>query len=1048
MSLSIRTVTGLVVAALLLNACTVADRIGEGWANTIGQALTGVLEAADCSSLRIDEARGAPFDTIDVDGWTPLPAEDTFLLARYEAASTDPVVVVVDDHSEQVRLPVPVHPGDPAGGGTTTVTFGILDDSLDDSLDDASDEARTSWCDDTFEVAIDGLPDEGTAGSAAEELTRVLTLLDEALEPWDTTAAQLQRLTPEQVDAELAPAYVVARLALDPDGLPGLLDELDADERDLADRLVARLSDQHDPGTELDRHPGVDVQAAAATPHPAVTLASLRTGGGPGGVPALPVQSDAGSSAGPQACIATTLPDLSALVGYQLSGSTMISGAPGVALDTAMLLAGVPYLGRVGLPTVLLAWMTKTASAMLEGMLPSTLSGASVSSSPDLLWEDDVDGGLVEEVSLTFTSTGWDSGPALLELVTILADQGLSRAVQARLQRIVGRADRGGLTEAWQHDQIVELFASSGGSALQDAAVAAQTELIAELTSWIVTTFVSELISSQGWVEGRSALSTEPRCWRATSRAPDLDEMIEISYLDAIEEGFIPEQFLAREIGTGLIAVEVELPIGQHLLGPVGAEARDATATFTSRDTVEVLAIELVWDPAEEVVSPGDVVALNLQIHHAHDGRVRVTDSLGTLDRELTPTDGGIIFYTVPDDWDEAGPILVTAQSLSTDGLRRPSHPGYRGEIARSATLLPEGAPALAITPPAPCVEPGETVTLRAVNTADPTSDVEVVWTAGAGSISAAGVLRTPGQPGEVEVTATAVADEAIAATTVVQVGTCEVCTFEVEVDGLLGDVPRVTYDHTNAPPPPAPFLPTVPTIGVADWTTGAIDGVGVPHLGASTVSGPDSGAVVVTLYGEPFQLWEQFRGRFNRADEFAREGIFEGTYENLPVEGWRNPEATMTLDVERREIAAYRSELIEIPAYPVLHVRGEITGPVLVGRRLTGWQGPSPATTSRFEGEPIAGQVTIRFEGTFQPPSEDWPHPEFDPSLGPDAFGSDAPPGLLRTFDLDATSWCGPVHVGLDSRGDGEPAPMGGVRPPATQEPPRLPALPSLPGS
>lgn len=92
-------------------------RAPSGINTPLGDAQARGVIGGDCQTVRLTASDAAPFGLVAVDGWKLPLEEEAFLLARIAAAGAEPTVVVVCDHTDTVWLPVPLHPGDPAGGG-------------------------------------------------------------------------------------------------------------------------------------------------------------------------------------------------------------------------------------------------------------------------------------------------------------------------------------------------------------------------------------------------------------------------------------------------------------------------------------------------------------------------------------------------------------------------------------------------------------------------------------------------------------------------------------------------------------------------------------------------------------------------------------------------------------------------------------------------------------------------------------------------------------------------------------------------------------------
>jgi plastocyanin len=957
-----------------------------------------------CAGISLAQDRAEPLDPVALDGWPdPAPGDHGTVVARIlvgDGEVEDAPIVVVPDWHDPVAIPTPVHPDDALNGGPLALQVGQMD----------GEDLR--WCADVLDLEVAPLPPAGPEHGIREQLDHLDVLLELMLEPEAVAPLTLATWDRDDVPLELVPAYVLAVLLHDEDGLHAAVSEMTDDEVELADRLTASIQrpaaeglpsevalvDDSDVSSDASSDDGEDHEAAADPALAAPAAAPARAL--PTSVRSIraratwPDRTDAAPTVQPvgggEECTVTSFAGLTDLLGEQISGDTMAGGSTGFAIDAAMFVGGLPVIGRVGLPTVLTAWATKFAAEYLQGTRPSRWERTDFEHSPESLWEDDVDGGYVDAIAMRFSSTGWDFGPMLAELAIILSGVVGTSVLTRHLRK--PRAGDPGVIEFWG-DVVYDSMAS------MDAA-GAEAELVAEVVGWIATEVIGQFVDLAGVADDLRVF--HPECWEARTERPNLDDSVRLDYLDAIEQGSADEHFLAVQTGSGTIEGRWELPIGGSILGVgLSQDVRDATASFGASGDVEVSRLDIAWEPSRRQVEPGEKVELRVEVSGAHDGRVRVTDSLGQVDEELDARGGATLTYSVPSDWDGTS-IAVVATSLTAAGLRDPSHPGYRGELDGTAWLVDEDD-GMYLEPQVSCVEEGQTVQFEVTDTPLGGDLVDVTWSADGGSMGENGSFTAPSRAGEVTVTATSVDDPDRQVSRTLTVGPCDVCSWEVTIDGDL-------YDHSNV----SASGDTI-TLRDVDWETGAFGsiefGLGQVVLVNDPPTASTSSQRPMQVAHYPWHTRSIWEGRFvpdERPKPFQE--LLQQSEAEVP--GWEVPPVQANLDHAWTMIDGAIHRRIEIEPHPVITLEGRIDGPVVVGRRATDTiDGQQRAMTQGLVAEPVFGTISIQLEGLFRPWFLDSSHDDVDLDALSETPPGEWPDGLpaFRTYDTDRTdAWCG----------------------------------------
>ena len=996
-----RFVAAALVAALLLAACAPSgaeqdpqaigsDAIAESAGGRDTPREVRKLTPQVCAALDLAVSSAIPFSQVEITGLDAGPELDWGMLVAEVVGAADlaapgavstgadaEVHLPVDTGADRALVVVPPHPSGDVDGGVLQLRLGQLD--ADPAEDDTAPEDL--WCEQTLELTVAPLPPAAPGTDAAALLAGLEDQLAAVAGLLDVEVAALIDADLTDLPVEVATLAVAVQLLEGPGGLRAQLAALDPAERDLADRLLS----QHYPGHQrvpagpdalaLGQDGGSHLAVAAPVDGPAAQANVVRAGvnvplaGGTDDTPApsptsaplaRPVQ--AGSAAAPAAqCQDIGLDRLAVLLGRQLSGETLTSGRTGGFVDLTMSIAGMPLLNRVFGVAALAALLTRFVGELLAGTLPATMIAAGADATPRVLNEDDLRGGRVEELRMTFASRGFDPRPLLIQLVVTLA----SDRIGARLKRqLRNRADYSVVVaEAGSELFDLELAGvlSNTLDTLAPEVTAAAPELLSDdwylellldVLLWAVAVEAErQVVDAPG--ELSAGLAIAPACWEVAARELANDPLVSIVYDGAIERAGTDDTYEAAAVGVGTAEITAELPIGQHVLGFVPADVRTAVVPLVEVVEVEVRAIDPRWLPPRVQVRAGERVVLRLEVHHADDTSVVLTEADGQLE-EFAQVGSGLQWtYDVPADWDGT-PIELVATSLSDRGLRDPAHPAYGGIRRGVVVLTPDRLP-LFILPQRSCVEPTERVELRAADAALGGQEVPVVWETTAGSVSASGVL-TPPEAGEVTVTATAIDDPERTTTMTFQVGGCTACSWQAVVDGV--QVPGAT---TRWEGERIEFLDY-------DWSDGSVGRIILGRDGGELPSVPSiapaeearfsaSGGAASSVHGRAMapvlESWpsdHHDHGRTSTAD-----GIKDALF------GYTRPDWRLTLE----QHGPFEDEVSEF-----MRVHGTVTGRVLVARDVIGPEGGAPWGTARLEADHTHGEVRIEFQGELRPSS------------------------------------------------------------------------------
>lgn len=1006
------------ILSLLATSCATIENLFDGAAAADDADGPQLLTAATCERITLTTDSAQPLERLPIDGWDlepPTTLAGPAPVAGFHLDGVDPAAeglefrptgddqaprgdaapnlgwVPVHELASGPAFDVPVHPlGDPEGGEVEVIFGQVLDDG----------ELR--WCDARRTLGIQPLPDADPDSTITAWLDRTREDLATVLQGRGTNLDALQRLSTDEVTAEDIPLYIAAQL-LREDAVPEMVTQLDPRERELADRLFTRAAQLLDAQVMVeDGFPEADevvlasvsasestgvaprttnapsdiaqVGASADVEREAVLPAAFTRVDLPGAAPdqaALQLASDSEDAA----CEAVTAPELESLLGEQFSGHALTNGGPETLTDLTMFVGGLPVVGGVAMPAGYAAWIAKAVGEYLTHMRPAQLDRSRLLVNTDELYEDDEDRGVVQGLELGFSSNGWDAGP----LITDLAMMAGGQAATARLQRYLRqqramnpRPGERGTTEFWGETVWIDMD-------VLDASIRS-VERVAEIDMWVLGELVGRLADSTG--ANRAWARFQPRCWNLDAPADSLDG-VEVEYHGAIEEGGTPLRFRPFDLGTGEVTTDVDLAVGEQVLGFVSQDVRDMEVTFGLSRAVEVLPLEVRWTPGIARAEPGDVVAFDLEVFNARDGRVDVYDDLDVLDlRALDASGGTTVGYPVPSDWNGSSPIALEAMSISETGLRALDHPNERGPLSGSAFILPGDFPALFIRPGVTCLDTGEAVRFAAKDQPLFGDDVAVVWDADRGAIEPDGRFTAPDDAGPVTVRATAVEDQDITAAVTFDVGACDECRFEIRIDGLLEGQDALTWSSSDERfrirhegSFPHEWRSGVDLAGV-DWETGSFERLTVQsqflNLEVVDVAGDGlpasfdvvSGAAVrvPTMY----EYWTRGSDSFNKPRSFVAPILYSDLWANRRA---TMPEAAGQWDPPTISAQVHTSGLPVDENEPKIEYSLRMQGPLLVGRRASTTVDGNPFHLTRgVVAEPILGSITIRIDGVFYP--------------------------------------------------------------------------------
>lgn len=714
------------------------------WSFAVSAAELTPAQQLACARHALPDTEVAPFQPIRISGDSTRLAP---LFVRPVSAHPVPVIPVRQT-PEGMAFSLALHPDQGATGGVVTFNLGTRN------------AGGFVWCEQLHQVTLRSLSGARADQGVRSELQLLRQLLDSLLAPEGLTGAALAQADPQTLDGPALALWGPAYLAHGAHGIEPIYRQASPQGQQLADDLVAGWQ------TPREQQPVAFAPPAGARleqPGGAQTV-PLDAGSGAMGKPpdgVAGVMQDDGSAAAARArdCQSVDNSRLGHLLGQQLSGDTMLSGAAGIALTAGSEVSGLPVLSRVpGADAVgYLAWAVEFAADFAKNTRPSRLDDMWLDVTPVQMLEDYAGIGQVHEVGLQFSSEGWDMGPSL-------ADLGISLA--------------GGLAGDRMEKALDKRFEFINAQGVKESALA-HPELITELTTWLGSKSLGAAVEQAGLATGSQVIAAD--CWQAaqspaTTAAPGQRQAqdLRLHYTRGIRQGEARDQFIATATGTGLIDARWALPVGEGLVGAFTDEVRQTRYAFAAQQPIDLPALNASISPQRQTVAAGERVSLLIEAGPALDTRVRLTDSLGQLDLELDAGSGHAVSYQVPADIAPGSRITLTAESLARTGLRDPASAFWRGPVSGRASLRLQ-QPRLFLQPDDFCLPAGTTRRYQALDDPLTGQPVAVSWQAEGARVTADGRLRAPDQEGQITLTAAARDNPALRASWTLTVGECSV---------------------------------------------------------------------------------------------------------------------------------------------------------------------------------------------------------------------------------------------------------------------------------
>ena len=785
------------VMSMLAPFHTGAQISGETWGDDAIEPVEQ-LTAENCARFELDPDSAGPLEKVSLADW---PEVETLFrgvaVIRLESAGIgddDAPVLRVNQGPDRYTFRAPLHPSGDPEGGEVEVRFGHVAEPASEAYMDS-----VQWCEETVSLLIEALPaaDDPERGLDAH-LSQLEQLYETAVRSAGMELSEFVDLPRDEVPAEHALLYAGSRLLRDERGVHSLIRDMDEIERELVDRLLIQSvnvresrNDLRDDegfvpvaGTQLKLRHRAPVPRQEAEPHaPTASPGVLERL-----AQVLFQSAHAGSSADtalPEAvkgeCRETDFDELSRLLGRQISGNAMLSGDPADFLETVTFFAGLPGLGKLGGDViVLMSWMTRTVAEKLAYTYPDpALNRSGIQLAPQAFLEDSTEMGQVEEMRVRFHSRGWDAGPRMAELGMIVANKVGAKAMEKFVMTSRGAPDNQG----YVFELLGDVYWESG---LDEKSAKSVNEFLIETVLWTAEEVSGIDPDETELLQDRSLTAVEADCWEVVSEPPHWNARIDFQLRGDIEVGTRRGEFRPASVGFGDVFGTWEFEVGQHAVAAPWAGPTDQVVVFrTEAHQVEIKPLVIKWLSSRPRARPGEEVELRLRVDQAHDGTVEITDSLGQVHTRHDASEETTFSYLVPDDWDGEDPIEITALSLSTDGLRSPTHSGYAGaRWASHWVLLDRARPRPVIVPAKNCLEPGSRLTLEVVDASQEDIPLEVNWSAEGGTIGPDGTLHVPMEPGELEVTATPVDSPEAATTASFEVRDCSACSWTLQIDG------------------------------------------------------------------------------------------------------------------------------------------------------------------------------------------------------------------------------------------------------------------------
>jgi len=784
----------MVAVVSMLATFNAGAQIGGGSWNDDAEPIEQ-LTADHCARIELEPAYAGPLETVSMADWPEV--ETSFqgvIVVRLESPGTDDEdapALALNRGQERYGFHVPVHPSGNPEGGDVEVRFGHVADPESDAYMDS-----VEWCDETASLRIEALPasDDPARGLDAH-LYQLEQLYETAASSVGMELNELVDLPREEVSPEHALLYAGALMLKDERGIHSMIRGMDEEERELADRLLIQSTKVRESRDDLpneegfvpvaqsqpgSRHQGPAARQAAE-PH-----ARTASPGALGRLSRLLFRSaHAGNSANPAfpdsvkgKCRESDFDELSGLLGYQLSGDAMLSGDPAKFLDIVTPIAGLPGTGLAGDGVVLLSWMTRTVAEKLAHTYPDPrLNRSEIHLDPKSFLEDSTEMGQVEEMRVRFHSRGWDAGPRMAELGMIVANKVGAKLMEEFVMTTRATSDGQG----YVFELLGEVYHESG---LDKETAEPVNEFLIDTVLWTAEKVSGIDPDETELFQDRSLAAVEPDCWEVVSEPPHWNAGIDFELRGAIEIGTRRGEYRPTSVGSGDLWGTWDFELGKHVIEAPWASATDHVVVFRSEALeIQVKPLMIQWVSRRQRAQAGEEVELRVRVDQAHDGTVEITDSLGQVHTRLDAGEEKTVNYRVPADWEGEEPIKITALSLSTDGLRSPTHPGYAG--ARSAyTWVLLDRPRPEIVPAQRCIEPGSALPLHTFDTRHDEIPLEVDWATDGGAISPDGTLHAPLEPGKLEVTATPLDSPDAATTALFEVGDCLECGWTLQIGG------------------------------------------------------------------------------------------------------------------------------------------------------------------------------------------------------------------------------------------------------------------------
>lgn len=383
----------------------------------------------------------------------------------------------------------------------------------------------------------------------------------------------------------------------------------------------------------------------------------------------------------------------------------------------------VPGLGTPAGLVGFVTWLVLNEKGKTAALLPSFLTGMNLEVDP-AEFDEDEEGTGRWNASVGAANAGWDMGKELLE--------GVFQAAQ-----IAGTFDKAELAGPEVNSILAYILTNPVAKRLlegvQEDGVASET-------------FGPVYVTPDEWTEARIAMGTA----------------VALTSHDRYEP---------RERGTATLAVRTR----SNRFG--GQQA-------TADESISVEQLQVAISPAEVHLEAGEVQDFNVRVTHSvHPDRVAVDEGVplqGTVEEIAYVGDGlTVVSYAAPDAPDYDHPDLLTIRHTAETGAR-----GYSDEERNAVATIRFAE--ITISPRSPCLDYGEARTFTAE--VEGLDDETVVWSADIGTIDEeTGEYTAPEDvtPGtRATITATSAVEPGIRDEVTVQIGQCDLCTFDLTLSG------------------------------------------------------------------------------------------------------------------------------------------------------------------------------------------------------------------------------------------------------------------------